>query len=252
MLKDDSNLKTVTFDPQGEQLSFAEQQKNSNNSKMNYFKWILSSWVHPGSEVEGAKWYGIVTIIAELVIFFGSLYRFFHVVFENSALGANMTNIFIALNGGRSKIAELLVYLKLFIFSIIAAAIIIGGTYLVKRYLVSGKKENFWTYVNRITHYSGINVVLTLIILVFGMFGVAGRAISILTLFSLAVFEIAVLVAVIGGSNEEGLDRIYAGIVTMLVIGLGFFVFYLLASNIIMKIIALGIQVFMMMMGGAQ
>lgn len=245
MLKDNSNLETNTSQSKNKKASSTKQ-------KTNYFKWILSSWVHPGAETKGAKWYGIVTIVAELVIFFGSLYRFFHVVFENSILGANMTNIFIALNGGRSKIAEILVYLKLFAFSIIAAAVIIGGTYLVKRYLVSGKKENFWTYVNRITHYSGINVILTLIILIFGLFGIAGRVISILTLFSLAVFEIAVLVAVIGGSNEEGLDRIYAGIVTMLVMGLGFFIFYLLASNIIMKIIALGIQVFMMMMGGAQ
>lgn len=247
MQKDDSSLKTDVSDSQ-----VKEKKGSPTKPKTNYFKWILSSWVHPGTEVEGAKWYGIVTIVAELVIFFGALYRFFHVVFENSVLGANMTNIFIALNGGKSKIAEFLVYLKLFAFSIIAAAVIIGGTYLVKRYLVSGKKENFWTYVNRITHYSGINVILTFVILAFGLFGIAGRAISILTLFSLAVFEIAVLIAVIGGSNEDGLDRIYAGIVTMLVIGLGFFIFYLLASNIIMKIIALGIQVFMMMMGGAQ
>ena len=78
----------------------------------------------------------------------------------------------------------------------------------------------------------------------------AGRAISLLTLFALAIFGIAVLVAVISRSNEEGLDRVYAGIVTALVMGLGFFIFYLLSSEIIMKVISFGVQVFMMMMGG--
>ena len=254
MSKDDSKLETVTFYPHSD-----EKAKNDSSSaasaaatgkKLNYFKWILSSWIHPGEEVEGAKWYGVVTIVAELLVFFGALYRFFHVLVKNSFFGANINNIFYVLNGGKSSIAELLVYLKLFIFSLIAAAIIIGGTYLVSRYLVSGKKENFWTYTNRITHYSGINVILTLVILVLGLFGIAGRAISLLTLFASAIFGIAVLVAVISRSNEEGLDRIYAGIVTALVMGLGFFIFYLLSSEIIMKVISFGVQVFMMMMGG--
>ena len=252
MSKDDSKLETVTFYPHGD-------EKNKDNSssaasaaatgkKLNYFKWILSSWIHPGEEVEGAKWYGVVTIVAELLVFFGALYRFFH-VFVKSIFRANFNNVFYIINGGKSSIAELSIYLKLFIFSLIAAAIIIGGTYLVSRYLVSGKKENFWTYTNRITHYSGINVILTLVILLFGLFGVAGQTISLLTLFALAIFGIAVLVAVISRSNEEGLDRIYAGIVTALVIGLGFFIFYLLSSEIIMGIIRFGVQVFMRMMG---
>ena len=183
MSKDDSKLETVTFYPHSD-----EKAKNDSSSaasaaatgkKLNYFKWILSSWIHPGEEVEGAKWYGVVTIVAELLVFFGALYRFFHVLVKNSFFGANINNIFYVLNGGKSSIAELLVYLKLFIFSLIAAAIIIGGTYLVSRYLVSGKKENFWAYTNRITHYSGINVILTLVILVLGLFGIAGRAISL-------------------------------------------------------------------------
>ena len=92
-------------------------------------------------------------------------------------------------------------------------------------------------------------MILTLVILLFGLFGVAGQTISLLTLFALAIFGIAVLVAVISRSNEEGLDRIYAGIVTALVIGLGFFIFYLLSSEIIMGIIRFGVQVFMRMMG---
>lgn len=249
------NLKTVTFYPgsdEKKQNTSTQTSESKSPKKMNYFKWLLSSWIHPGEDVEGSKWYGIVTIIAELFVFFGALYRFFHIMFKNSFFAANINNIFYMLNGSKSNIAEMLVYLKLFFFSLIAAAIIIGGTYLVSRYLVSGKKENFWAYTNRITHYSGINVILTLVILVLGLFGVAGRAISLLTLFALAIFGIAVLVAVIGRSNEEGLDRIYAGIVTTLVIGLGFFVFYLLASNIILKVITFGMQVFMMMMGGAQ
>ena len=253
MSKDDSKLETVTFYPHGDE----KNKDNSSNAasvaatgkKLNYFKWILSSWIHPGEEVEGAKWYGVVTIVAELLVFFGALYRFFHVLVK-SIFRANLNNVFYIINGGKSSIAELLIYLKLFIFSLIATAIIIGGTYLVSRYLVSGKKENFWTYTNRITHYSGINVILTLVILLFGLFGVAGRTISLLTLFALAIFGIAVLVAVISRSNEEGLDRIYAGIVTALVIGLGFFIFYLLSSEIIMGIIRFGTQVFMSMMGG--
>ena len=44
----------------------------------------------------------------------------------------------------------------------------------------------------------------------------------------LAFFVIAVVVAVISRSNEAGLDRIYAVIVTALVMGLLFFIFYLL------------------------
>lgn len=256
MSKDDSKLETVTFYPHGD----GKTKNNSSNvastvtmgKKLNYFKWILSSWIHPGEEVKGAKWYGVVTIVAELLVFFGALYRFFHVLVK-SIFRANLNNVFYIINGGKSNLAELLIYLKLFVFSLIAAAIIIGGTYLVSRYLVSGKKENFWAYTNRIAHYSGINVILTLVILILGLFGVAGQAISLLTLFALAIFGIAVLIAVISRSNEEGLDRVYAGIVAALVIGLGFFIFYLLSSEIIMKVISFGFRVFMsMMVGGLQ
>ena len=58
MSKDDSKLETVTFYPHSD-----EKTKNDSSSaassaatgkKLSYFKWILSSWIHPGEEVEGA------------------------------------------------------------------------------------------------------------------------------------------------------------------------------------------------------
>ena len=60
MSKDDSKLETVTFYPHGDE----KNKDNSSNAasvaatgkKLNYFKWILSSLIHPGEEVEGAKW----------------------------------------------------------------------------------------------------------------------------------------------------------------------------------------------------
>ena len=54
-------------------------------------------------------------------------------------------------------------------------------------------------------------MILKLVILVLGLFGIAGRAISLFTLVACAIFGIAVLVAVISRSTGEGLARIDAG-----------------------------------------
>lgn len=253
MSKKDTQLPTVVFFPNGDEKvvnNDTDSNTQQSTKKINYFKWLVNSWAHPGENLAGSKWFGVTTIIGELVIFFGSLYAFFHKMLKNTML--DVDTIFNTLNGAKSGAAELLVYSKLLLYSLIAVAIILGGTYLINRYLVSGKKEDFWTFTNRIAHYSGLNVIFVLIILVLGLTGVAGRLISILTMLALLFFSIAILVAVVGNSNEEGLDKVYAGIVTSLVIGLGYFVFYLLASRILFSIISIGMSVFMQMMLGGQ
>ncbi|WP_290033129.1 DUF6574 domain-containing protein [Ligilactobacillus cholophilus] len=250
-----NKLQTVVFYPDGSEkvaskVTNNSSENNEKNQSVNYFKWLVNSWIHPGTKCQGAKWFGITTIIAELLVFFGSLYAFFHKVLANTMF--DIDNIFYTLNGSKSNIAELLVYSKLFGYSLIAAAIILGGTYLVNRYLVSGEKESFWDYMNRVAQYCGLNVIFALVILILGLIGTGGRVISILTIFSLFIFGIAILIAVVGHSNEEGLDKVYAGIVTGLIIGLGYFVFYILASQILLRILSIGMSVLMQMMFSGQ
>lgn len=246
------NQQTVLFSPDGKESVVGavkhDSTKQTTKKKVNYFKWLVKSWMHPAAETEGSKWFGITTLIGELLLFFVALYAFFHKALANTVFDIN--NIFYMLNGGKSNAAEILVYSKLFLYSLISIAVILGGTYLINRYLVSGERESFWDYMNRVAHYSGLNVIFTLIILVLGVIGVGGRVISILTVFSLFIFGIAVLVAVVGRSNEEGLDKVYAGIVTGLVIGLGYFVFYLLSSRILLSILSIGMSALMQMMLG--
>ena len=245
MSKDDTELKTVTFYPKNYYKKSVNKNK-TNKSKKNYFKWIASSWLHPAEDQPAASWYGVVTLVGELLVFFISLYAFFHQMLVNSML--DIDNVFYILNGSKSNIAEGLVYTKLFCYSVIALIVIIGGTYLIIRYLVSNKKENFWDYINTIAHYSGLNFIITIIIFFLGIFSIGGKAISVLAFLALMIFSVAVLVAVIDRAHEEGLDKVYAGIVTALVIALGLFIFYLLFYSILIKIFSIGMSVFMQMM----
>ena len=240
---------TSVFYPNGkeEKVSSTEIVAPKGPSNRSYFKWLVSSWAHPAEDAPASKWYGVVTIIAELLVFFGSLYAFFHHVLSNSTL-FDITTFYNMLTGLKSGPSELLIYTLLFAYSLIAAIVIIGGTYLVSRYLVSGEKESFWDYTNRLAHYCGLNVILVLLILILGACGVGGRVITVLTSFALMIFSVAVIVAVVGKSNEKGLDKVYAGIVASLITGLGYFVFYLLASSILMKVLQIGISILMQMM----
>ena len=108
-----NKLQTVVFYPDGSEkvaskVTNNSSENNEKNQSVNYFKWLVNSWIHPGTKCQGAKWFGITTIIAELLVFFGSLYAFFHKVLANTMFYIDI-NIFI-LNGSKSIIEVLLVY----------------------------------------------------------------------------------------------------------------------------------------------
>lgn len=184
-----------------------------NIDRENLAKWFTTSWKEPSADVEGEKWYGIVTLLLEMIVFAWTL-------------GSGMKNtIYQQFRGttipesAQKSVNQMIhgITLDVFLLVLIGGAGIVVGSYLAYRF-VYGKAPEFFTYVNRLVHLSNINVFL---VLALGLIALTNLK-DMTTLYA-ALANITLLLFLFAGAsllkdNEPRQKDYFYGIILYLVI----------------------------------
>lgn len=187
-----------------------ENVQQLSTSAQGYWKWLVSSWKHPFKVQQSRPWAGITSLIIEIVLYMLGLTVSINRILNNIEDVLSSSNLF-----NSSDIPNLSptgMIFRIFIFTVISTAIMLGGTYLVRKFLYQ-KEVNFWQFTNQVAHYSNLNLILNLVVLFLCLIS---SSISLLFLFTAAIigiFWLALYASVLTPQLKARYDKIYAGII---------------------------------------
>ncbi|MCF1783879.1 MAG: zinc ribbon domain-containing protein [Lactobacillus mulieris] len=157
-----------------------ESLKKLKNTSKSYWNWLLASIKTPSADLEAGKWYGIITIIWEVML--PGIVSYFTL---NSALKTAILSKAgsFANNAAFSSIVDaMLSRVSNFIGMIILSIVIIGIGNKIVEILISyytndfvfkekyTKKVSFFEYSNRIMSKNGINAIISVILTIVCLF----------------------------------------------------------------------------------
>lgn len=129
-----------------------------NFDKENLWKWFVTSWKTPSAEQQGEKWYGIVTLLLEMIIFSWA--------FGAGIKKAALANIHPeALGYFQAKTNSFFHSLSFdqFLLVFITGAGVIVAAYVAHKF-VYNDSLSVWNLINQIVQLSNINAILVLVL----------------------------------------------------------------------------------------
>ncbi|QNQ82195.1 zinc-ribbon domain-containing protein [Lactobacillus sp. PV037] len=124
----------------------------------NYWSWLKSGWFHPMEEVDGSSWYGISTLVAEIILTFIGVRILIGKGISEAIKGSTIS---IADKSMITKFVSGLVF-KLSLLTIVICAALLAVTYFI-RLFVYGRKENPFSFVNEVSHRASLGVIITVL-----------------------------------------------------------------------------------------
>lgn len=206
-----------------------------NFDKDSLWNWFVSSWKTPSKGKKGEKWYGVVTLLLEMILFawatgFGIKKMIVQLAginlsSNNEQFSNNFNSIFHA------------VTMDLFLVVLILGAGIVIGSYFAHKFIYeSNCNISFFDYTNKIVQLSNINAIIVLVLSLLSFVDYKGliSIISILCAFVAIVFLLAGAAAIHenGKSNRDYFwgEIIYA-IIVLVAVGLA----WLIVKNQVMS-----------------
>lgn len=117
----------------------------------NYWNWLLQSWKKPTAKIPAARWYGVVTMIAE------TLLVVIAVMIKGNSL-ADKAGMFSSQLKSMISKASVNGFIYNIIFELVIIAVSFGFVYLTYR-----KQINFFDYINWIAQGSNLLVITSII-----------------------------------------------------------------------------------------
>lgn len=213
------------------------QQVPGPNGFSQYWAWNVAAWKQPTAEVKNEKWYGLVNIAIEIVLFMISCWKMLQngintmtSSLNNSAAGSFFSNS--ANQVANQQSGNILG--KLFVFLIIAVAIMIalsiaGYAFTYKRHV------DVIAYINRVVQYSNYLVIINIIILLLALMGTGMSAVMFFVFVSILIFTLANVAPVMMDDNNVK-DKVLGGLITIAGLLIAGIVFHYMLSSLIQSI----------------
>ena len=156
----------------------------------NYWQWLVASWKRPTGEQSAEKWYGIATILGEILLF---------VLGISVALNGSISGIFGSTGGSFTT----QVLFELFLFLALAGLGKIVGV-MFGRIFIFQTKTDIYTLINKIAQISGINAIIIVVAFVCCILGANNyRFAVLLAIIALFIFDFACILFTVKGQNEK-------------------------------------------------
>lgn len=209
-----------------EQNKYSTGAEHMKQTFINYFHWIVNSWMHP-TEIEKpvSKWFGIVSIVVEILLFSISFFECTkNLISSINSFAGNTVNSLASIFGSQlQNIGQLInfdpfsISLKLFIMLIILSLVIFGAVYGIHCWIFK-QRENFFDFINRFAHYTNVILIINALLCVVGLISNSYTLMIILLFLSLCFYILGMTSIIIVYQEPQRFDRFYGAIMVLLVI----------------------------------
>ncbi|MGQ5709161.1 DUF6574 domain-containing protein [Lactobacillus sp. PSON] len=137
-----------------------------NFDKESLWKWFVTSWKTPSAQQQGEKWYGIATLLVEMILFsFAGMSAIKKITYEKVSDQVATSDYSGVSQYIQNKITQLVHGLgfDLFLFVFISVIGLIAASYFINKF-VHGKTVSVFDYINKIVQLSNISVFLVIAI----------------------------------------------------------------------------------------
>ncbi len=132
-----------------------------NFDKDSLWNWFVTSWKTPSKDQKSEKWYGIVILLLEMLLFaWATGFGLKKMIVQISGINLNSNNNQFS-NNFNSLFQTLTVDLFLAVL-ILGAGVIVGSYFAHKFVYESNRNVPFFDYINKIVQLSNINVILVI------------------------------------------------------------------------------------------
>lgn len=172
-----------------------------NFDKESLWKWFVTSWRTPSAQQQGEKWYGIATLLVEILLF--------SIGFTHGLKATVMPSVsggLFSFTGLQSKADNAMSGLGIIVFIalVVLSFGIITASYFSSKF-VHGKTVEFTSYVNKVVQLSNLSAILVLaisILMFINFSGTAGLSI-LLMVFTTMLFLFAAGAEVLDGPKTK-------------------------------------------------
>lgn len=221
---------TVNENPKDEKEKASLDVEQVKQTSMNYFKWVLGSWMHPTEmESPALNWFGILSVVLEIVLFclafFASVQR---ILTSLSGMAVSAMNTLSALTGNVSSNVENTMHfsasgvsIQLFVILLLLSAAVLGAVYGINC-LVFKVRENFFDFINRFAHYTNAILIVNVLLLLFSLVSSSYGWLSLLLAISIFFYIVGLTTTVIARQGFQRLDRLYGAILIVVIVLIAF------------------------------
>lgn len=129
----------------------------------NYWSWLKSGWIHPMENVDGSSWYGIVTLLIEIILTFIGIRIYIGKGINEAVAGTlGIGGTISSTDQARATSFAGGIIFKLALLTIVVCAALVAITYFI-RYFIYGHKENVFSLINELVHRDSLSVIVTLV-----------------------------------------------------------------------------------------
>lgn len=156
----------------------------------NYWQWLVNSWKQPTGEFSAEKWYGVATILGEILLFVWGI---------SIAINGSITQMFGSTGGGFTT----QVLFELFLFlALVGLGKVVGV--IVGRKFAFQEKVDFLTVVNRVAHISNINAIIMVVAFICCILGGNNYGFAVLlSIIALLIFDLACIMITVKGQKAK-------------------------------------------------
>ena len=167
-----------------------QSSRQSSVAMHNYWQWLVNSWKQPTREQDVEKWYGIATILGEILLFVWGI---------SIAINGSITQMFGSTGGDFTT----KVLFELFLFlALVGLGKIVGV--IAGRKFAFQEKFDFLTLFNRVAQLSNINAIIMVVAFVCFILGRNNYSFAVLlSVIALLIFDLACIMITVKGRNAK-------------------------------------------------
>lgn len=203
----------VSSQPSQANQTFAQMgQAIKNFDRKSLWNWYTTSWKTPSAKQNGEKWYGIATLIVELILLSWPIASGVKKLLYSTiptAIPSEIQNRFNSFFQGLG--------IDLFLWFLIAFVGTILGSYFIHKFIYN-ESADFLQYTNKIVQLSNVNIILALAIAILSIidFKDTAKFVAILTILLTNIFTLAGAIAM--KEDRPGNKDYFYGVIIYMVI----------------------------------
>lgn len=202
-----------------------------NFDKDSLWNWFVTSWKTPSKDQKSEKWYGIVILLLEMLLFaWATGFGLKKMIVQISGINLNLNNDQFS-NNFNSLFQTLTVDLFLAVL-ILGAGVIVGSYFAHKFVYESNSNVPFFDYINKIVQLSNINVILVIGLSLLSFIDYKGliSIINTLVVFVALVFLLAGAAA-IRRNEENSRDYFWGEIIYAIIVLVAVGIAWMIVKN---------------------
>ncbi|KRM84777.1 zinc ribbon domain-containing protein [Lactobacillus hominis] len=191
-----------------------------------YWEWLVASWKTPSADLAKEKWYGIVDLAFEILLFSIACWEMMQkgVSSVTSGIGSLIPQVSSYASQQVQNVG-----VQLFFALIISSLVMIIGAWVTRIFLFQDK-VSFVDQLNEIGQASNYNMILSVVIFILAFIGGANNFIAFLAFAMNLVFLASVISSGMGNKPAKR-DRLFGALILLVIILVATFIFIGMAAN---------------------